>query len=68
MRYIKYPVVVEAIQVSGPIDLGDVGAAGTDDWVLQAASGSLHLMDDATFQTKYKLAAPNADLTGTEVE
>lgn len=67
MRYVRVPTVVEVVQLKTPIDLGAIGLGSTNDFLIQTASGSFSIMEEAEFATKFRPTSANTELTGSDV-
>jgi hypothetical protein len=66
-RYVRVPTVVEAVQIPIPTDLGDVGLAGTNDFLIQTLDGTLQLKTETYFNTYFVVTNQSQALTGGDV-
>lgn len=66
-RYVRLPTVVEAVQLTDSIDLGDLGLAIATDWVIQDVTGALTKMADEDFVVCFTTASQSSALTGYDI-
>jgi hypothetical protein len=67
-KYQRKPTVIDGIQVGVAGDYGVLGNLGTTDWLMTTATGTLHTLDDTSFNSAFALTSQTATLTGTDTD
>ena len=63
-RFIKNPIVVEAIQLTAPANLGDVGNAIATDWLIKELNGTLTIQSNEDFTSSFYQTNSDVALAG----